>query len=471
MTYVKTADGKILEYREVLDNHIPNSIFNNKMHANTCEIIANNIGNLKGDKRRVFVNLLFMRSNVAKFLTAMQFLQENNFLQVKKVFLPHKLAKAFQDIIRFKVVSLQEAPPCLIDFPSNSRFAAKYVVHHLYRLFGRFYNPQRPKNNAIVRTFVEVTETLHKDRLTDSLCLFFPFSLKIERQWSFLKKCRRSGYQIGFWGVPYSFRDLIKIILDRSEKNIVNFEYNGHLRQGREFAKLKLKNYYTEDDYDASVFLIADILQENGCNVVNAAHGTGQFGPYIACSVFEALNRPQISYYSSFEHNCSIKFLMQDLQLQKQDLGNSLPRCFVFVHSNFKEFGINFSANLQTLIVNKLSNFVKDYKILIKYHPNGKIFENTNIEVVETWEEITEKYSPVFFTLNSTSFFTNYRRGPFVFLGDEIFTPFDRIDRDIEFYHYNELEQVIKNYSEDVYYKREFEKQFRLLDKIQKFVK
>lgn len=463
----QTSKGLYLTEEKIMEL-TPSNIFSTNFHVQTCIKIAELDKSLTHDRKKVYINLLVRKSKLARVITAIRFLTKNKILTFNSVVLPHDLHIKFKPEFSIDRNSEKKIALSLIDNPSTNILIAKYIYHNTYRLIGKIFNPRIIKNDSIVRSFVEVTEQIHKTRLSQSLCLFFPFPFKLSRQLSFYRECKAKNYQVAISGVPYSLKNLIKIFVNRTDQNIVEFEFEAHIKHGKELSRLRLKHYYTEDDYDASAFLIANELMESGCEVINTAHGVNQTCPFINCTIFEVLTRPQLEYYTSFKHTKNISFVFQKNNSSYPNLLNTKSKTkFVFVHGNFKEAGMIYETNLQTKIIQEIERYLDKYTIYIKYHPNGIFFESTNIPILKTFQDIDEESNTVFITINSTSFYSYYHLGVFTFLGDDFCTPFNIVDKDVPFFHYQQVEKLLQDYSNAEFFTSKMQEQYNLINKIQ----
>lgn len=466
--YATTQLGKQIFEDQIL-SLVPSHIFSTALHIETCVIIAESQRSFSGDRKKVYINLLVRKSKKARILTALRFVDTNKMLALKEIHLYSNIGTAFESFFSVPIQYIKNSPNFLIDSPSKSVLTAKYIYHSIYRIIGWKLKWKTIKNNSIVRSFVEVTERIHKDRLKSSLCLFFPFPYKFSRQLAFYKACKEKKYQTAFMGVPYSLKNLITILLKRTDSSIVDFEFEAHYKHGIELSKLNLKHYYTEDDYDASAFLIANELMKNGCEVINTAHGVNQTCPYVNCNVFEVLTRPQYDFYSSFQHtkHISFKFQKKDSISSSCSLEKNRKTVFVFVHGNFKESQIIYESQLQSKIVSELEKNIDSYNVFIKYHPNGYIFESTNIPVLESFDDLNNRYNIVFMTMNSTTFFSHYHLGCFIFLGDDFCNPYTLVDKDVPFFHYQQVEKLLQDYSNAEFFTSKMQEQYNLINRIQ----
>jgi len=459
-----------LVYDEVsLLKLVPQNIFSTKEHVGICESIFNVEKCFSGEEEIVFKNLLCNRSSFAKCVTAIFFLSSKNRFNLQKIKVVDTYYQFISDMFDVEVLSLNCSKNTrLIDYGTKLLFISKYLVHSFYRFVGFFLNPKVFKNNSVLRAWVEVSESIHgKERCQNSTLLFYPFPYKIKRQFDFIKKCLIEKYQVGFSGIPYSFFDLLKILNHLSDKNIVSFESNAHIKHADFFLKKRILNYYTEDDYDASAFIIANRLISFGVNCVNTAHGVNQVTPFIGASTYEALTLPQVAHFSRFEFNKNITFSFQGKKITKSlnsIFRPDIPTNFVFIHGNFIESKMFYEHKLQSQAVKKLAKLIKKEFFFIKYHPNGTFREELTIKEIEDNIQLSGIKNICYIALNSTSYFTFGESGFFTFIGDDLCNPFNIIGNNVPFFKLNELDSLVKSFSKYLTIKNGFENQIKHLN-------
>ena len=436
---------------ESLLNLVPFNVYSTKSHVETCEKLSFFVNKFSGDYEIVFINLLCVRSSFSKCISALKYLNSNkNFvvsnLKVNSVFHDFVLEELNLNVTQIETSSVFR----LINHGSRLLFLLKFLTHKFYILLGYFKNPKKFKNDSVLRAWVEVSENIHGEkRCFDSTLLFYPFPYKLKRQFSFIKKCLNKGYEVGFSGINYSAYDLLKLLIKFNDKNIVNFEANGHIRHAKYLSKRIIKNYYTEDDYDASSFIISKYLIKNGANCINTAHGVNQITPFICATTYEALTIPQVEHFSHFTHNKGINFTFQgkknipniDYVFSRDSSVN-----FVFIHSNFLESNLIYEHEFQSKAVKNLSEIVEKKHLFIKYHPNSVFRENFNVNEISNYE-LSQLSNKCFITIQSTSYFSFGETGTFVFIGDDLMNPFNIVGNGVPFYNIGDLKLLIEYYS------------------------
>jgi hypothetical protein len=448
---------------------VPQNIFSTKKHVEICGGLAEVQNQFSNEDLVVFKNLLCTRSTFAKCITAIYFLSLSGKYELKQIKVLDIYFKFINNMFKCEVFSIKKTNAYrLINYSSKLTITAKYITHSLYFFIGIFVNPKFFKNNSYLRAWVEVSENIHgKDRFRNSTIIFYPFPYKLKRQLSFIKYCIKQKYQIGFSGISYSFIDLIKLLTNMSDKNIVKFEINGYKKHVDLLLKKQITHYFTEDDYDASAFIIANKLIHSGVTCTNTAHGVNQINPFIGASVFEALTIPQVEHFSSFKFNKNISFKFQGKKITNKSclFKNEFGKInFIFIHGNFKENEMIYEHNLQAFALKKIVNYINEENFYIKYHPNGTFRENLKINEIKNNSELDDIENKCFITLNSTSYFHFGESGVFIFIGDDLANPFNIIGKNVPFYKTNELHDMIKYYSNYLNFLTGFENQIKHLN-------
>jgi len=448
MIGVETFDGELITPHQLV-KLVPGHIFHSKQHVETCIILASDNVGQPDDKTKVFINLLVKQSTLAKCITALKFLMQHNSLQCKTLYLPEILKEKLDDdfFACENRVYIKESVN-LIDRLSAKNLLLKSIAHRVYRLIGWRSKRKIAKHTSLVRCYVEVSETLHKNEIMDSLCVFFPFPYKISRQVNFYKSCLRRNYDTAIYGVPYSIWRAFKLFFKKDDASIIDFEYEAYHHHAVELAKFNIKHYYTEDDYVPASFLVGKKLKEAGCRVVNRSHGVGYDCPYICAHSIDVLTKSQINYYKHWNDNTDLVFNFQKREVPNTAvlLSECEEVCYVFMHSNFKDHLLHYEGALQERILKALSNCAKvnQLDICIKYHPNTSIKEELDLPEISSINCIDK--IKVFITINSASFYTYSQYGLFLFFGDELCNPFEIIDPKALFYHINDLDSVLLTY-------------------------
>lgn len=448
MISIETKNGELISSPQLIQL-VPGNIFNSKTHVETCIMLGSKAFPHNDDKNKIFVNLLMRQSNAAKSITALKFLLLQNVVQCKTLYISEMLRNKIDDDF-FADISREYINNCsnLIDRVSTKNLLLKSIAHRIYRIAGWKFKRKASKHSSLVRCYVEVSETIHKNEMASSLCVFFPFPFKISRQINFYKSCLKRGYDTALYGVPYSLWSAFKLIFRKNDISMVNFEYKAYQAHAIELARLNTKHYYTEDDYVAASFLVGKKLQESGCKVVNRSHGVGLDCPFIYTNVFDVLTKPQIEYYKYWNEGKNIQFNIQKRPIQPVNslVSQSDEICYIFMHSNFKDHQLHYEGKLQEEIIKALSFHAEhdNYDIMIKYHPNTSIKEDVNLPEINNVDSINK--IKVFITINSASFYSYLHLGLFIFIGDDLCNPFNLIDENVLFYNINQIKLALSTY-------------------------
>lgn len=439
-----------------LIRRVPASLFSSDLHIEVClKIAQKTYHQLKKEKYlKVYTNLLVRKSTTTKALTALFFLIKKGSITPVKIVLPSQLLTIFStNLKKFQTCIGSQVLNKYVDMPSKKILIAKYLYHKIYRLIGWKFLFGIKRSNNIVRSYVEVSEKIHgTKRMQSSLCMFFPFPYKLTRQLRFVRHCKQKGWDIIFYGLPYSLHLIIRIIFFRKDHDITKLELNAYNKQGQEFIlRGVVGNYYTEDDYDAASFILNEQLRHHGCKVINAAHGVNQTCPFISCSVFEVMTKPQLEFYKKWNRGAKIEYLSQKYVCPLpygNFIGDNSPVLFIFMHSNLLDSGIYYEGQLQEKIIRSLEELCQIYDIRIKYHPNTRLYPATTLKSISHEEIDQDKCIKVFITINSTAFYTYSKYGVFFFIGDELCNPFNIINKNIPFYHLQSINTALEIYSE-----------------------
>ncbi|HIJ94487.1 MAG TPA: hypothetical protein HPP94_01835 [Desulfuromonadales bacterium] len=410
---VLLKDGRTIIFQDIT-NSVSADIYQDDLHYQVCESLADKY-EIEKSLHQVLVNLLALKSFRAREITALCWYIENYKSNIVEVFAYDDVCLSLKsqglgDII---VNQLGIAKVPLVTRRQTITVLVKAILHKLFRLFSR-----KPKVGVdVVRGWVEVTESMYPDIIRTAEVRVYPFPYGIIRQINFINKCRKLGVLWSFDGLPYSFKDIFRIVFapNMFEIAITQLEYNAFSLYSREVMGWNPNTIYTSDEYEVGSVAFYSILTHNNIKSVNTAHGIGWYCPYVAYSEFRVFNHGQGDFYR--KRNSSMALVLRErnnaiLPIDYDSCRNATHVAFVLIHQNFDDFQMPAERSAQLRLGNLIKEASAKCKVpyFVKLHPNTRPSDVTAVsrslwgDPLIEWKTLTG-YRPIFILINSTTFF------------------------------------------------------------------
>lgn len=289
----------------------------------------------------------------------------------------------------------------------------KAVLHRLFRLY-----PGAPERGAtLLRTWVEVSASLYPDALLTGEVLIYPFALNVRRQWRFYRWCRQKKLNMRLAGLPYRPLQILSDIVSRRPNHMIlaRAEVSANASHALELLEHVPREVLTSDEFETGSLALHQVLLAAGVEVINTAHGVGNYCPFVAYSRFRVLSRSQSTFYA--QRNPAIAFDLIPNDSHKLDglppysASSGKPLAVVLVHQSFELTQLVAEGRAQKRIDVLLAQLAAQlgFKYLIKMHPNSRRpkgdgkFGAFAGEPIYDWSSLAS-FRPVFVTINSTVF-------------------------------------------------------------------
>jgi|GEM_PF-3511796 hypothetical protein len=449
--YLKTNENEIIKFSD-LKNNIPSIIYESELHDNICLSIARRkIPDTESDKFKLYVNLLILKSSKAKELTALIFIITNKILNIKEINCNYIERSFFDDFVDTKygikyIASRKESN--FIDAKYKYIiFPIKMLIHRLYRLLRSNIGCK----NHVIKTYVEDTLNFYRKEMDSSTIFLYPFNLNFNRQKQFIKYCKgQHNRNYSLMGNPYSlFYYIFGLMTKNSDMNVVDVERKAYFEHSIELLNWGVKRLFTLDEFETASFITNGNLIKNNVFVLNKTHGVGLYCLYLNYSIIEVYTSRQHYRYKQWNPNIEVLFQKLNILYEHNKNYENEKVKLVFIHRNFKDYGLNYDEKLQKKIFVKLQmiSLRLNLEYCIKLHPNSTKKAKDGYIDFNTKEitDISQIKNPLFITTASSSFYDFLKFGPFIFLSDNILDPRLAFGNDIlSWYNYNNAEDVIR---------------------------
>lgn len=410
-----------------LQDELPSLIYLGSLHVDVCKKIASLQG-YTGDEYRIYVNLLVKHSRAAKNITALISLIEHGNLEVSSIRSNYAVKAVLEDFIdvadiRFSSQNLEHY--AFLQGRVVYKLFVKMVLHRCYRIFFR----KKSLSRSLVRSWVEITETMFGERYDESSILIYPFYLNLNRHLRYIRHCFKSYQQVSLCGLPYRISDWLKIALQPKylDRNYVRFESRAYREHGAELIRLPGSVMYTSDEFEAGAIVMVNEFRARSGRVVNKAHGLSFGCPYVAYDEFTVYNSAQRDYYArlSPDTRFTVKPRINAGFKDNMETDVKAERVIVFIEANYQKLGMTYEARLQEKVIEVIREVAQnlDLRAVIKAHPNRGETEyaaytrQAGITVIKHLNELG-RVNPLFITIASAAYYDFRKFGPFLFVDD-----------------------------------------------------
>lgn len=461
--YILHSDGSFL----ALDDIIISSSFDlyqTAAHYEICHSIAQR-RSADPTIQKVLENLYALKSNTVRKITALVAYLNRTEVPVSRLCVNptvrEMLPKHLTEGIQFTPwVGSAES---LIGWNHVGLLLAKAVLHRLFRWLPSTGNYE----STFVRAWVDSSASLYPSEIRQGTVLVYPFALNLIRQLQFLKWCRREGIKFRLIGLPYSpLKILVDIVARRPNDLILAYaEIAANKRHSKELLDLAPSRLLTSDEFETASIVLYQSLLTAGIEVINTAHGVGNYCPNIAYSEFRVITKAQRDFY--MERNPNIRYTLVNSKIRRpkgllpyaESIGK--PVILVLIHQSFEVSPLRAEEFVQFQLDSELARLSKLFgvKYLIKIHPNShnsrtvrgqRSFQG---ESIRDWSELVA-FRPIFITINSTVFLDVRGVAPVLAFAGPTFDPFLYFTPPIMTFTLQDLESVLRGLlQEDVWLK------------------
>jgi hypothetical protein len=258
---------------------------------------------------------------------------------------------------------------------------------------------------------------MYPTEVREGQVLVYPFALNVMRQVRFLRWCRREGIRATLAGMPYSLPTIVVGLLRRQPIDLLlaEAEIQANADHAQELLAWFPRRLMTSDEFETASMVLYQPVLAAGVQVVNTAHGVGNYCPHIAYTEFRVLTPSQSNFY--VKHNPDIRYeLMATVKQQTKGLTTysskrGKPPAIVLIHQPFEVSPLKAEEAVQWALDAELARVAQSLCIpyLIKMHPNsrnprsGLVSRAFRGEEVRDWASL-DGFRPIFVTINSTVF-------------------------------------------------------------------
>ena len=224
-------------------------IFQREEHYDLAQALAAT-ADLAGPERFVLENLLALKSDAVRDISAALFKYDENPSAVTSVSVPSSLLPILAELrpdVNFQSdASLRST---MIGRRIALTTVAKALLHRLYRLRRKSFR----SGQAAIRAWVDVTLKMYPDEATNSQVRVFPFYLNRQRQRRFVEVLRERSITWSWDGLPYSFAAMLRVVLaapHRRAERLAELEHEGFVRYAGEIIRADIGTVYTSDEFE-----------------------------------------------------------------------------------------------------------------------------------------------------------------------------------------------------------------------------
>lgn len=334
----------------------------------------------------------------------------------------------------------------------------KAVLHRLFRLY-----PGAPaRGGTLLRTWVEVSASLYPDAMLTGEVLIYPFALNVRRQWRFYRWCGQKKLNMRLAGLPYRPLQILSDIVSRRTNHMIlaRAEVSANSNHALELLDHAPRQVLTSDEFETGSLALHQVLLAAGVEVINTAHGVGNYCPFVAYSRFRVLSRSQSTFYA--QRNPAIAFDLIPNDSHKLDglppysASSGKPLAVVLVHQSFELTQLVAEGRAQKRIDAQLAQLSRQlgFTYLIKMHPNSRRPKGDGKsgafagELIYDWSSLVS-FRPVFVTINSTVFLDVRGIAPALAYAGPTFDPGLYFPSPVMTFTFENIESILRHLSED----------------------
>ena len=433
--YVELADGTTLPLSE-LPKRVPYLCFRGTTHLKICHLLADQmLQRWQVDDtttRQVYVNFIAIRSPQARQYTALVELVRNAGLAVQVVGtneLGTILADFLPDGVHWKTDGT--VPEGLLQRKAFSNFAVKSATHALYRWIGWATSTWKGHPQAI-RAYFDIAERVYRDEVDHSLLLTYPFKTNVRRHMRFIIDNVRRGRRVRLTGLPYGLGSAVRVATASKHRDhvLIKAEIRAQRKHADELYDAGIRKLCVSDEARPAAIAFHRRFMERGGESINAVHGIGVYGPYIAFQEARFLNHQQKSYYQPYGTWATARIMNAadpiDVEATYQP---GAPPTIVFFQGNWKNAGKFYEWQVEQRAISEVASIRKELKLdfVIKTHPSlgsDQLRELRALDGVRvTTAPCRDLANPIFVNTLSSAYFDYRSNGPCLFLEDNLLRP------------------------------------------------
>lgn len=430
--YVLHADGRKVSLSAIMCA-TSFDLYQTELHYEVCRALARRRG-VSSVERKVLENLYALKSNATRKATALMAYVQRSAVPVQSVCINpcvrDLLPQAWGEDLDF--LPYAGPPEPIIGWNHVGLLLAKTLLHRLFRLV-----PGEPRRDQVlVRAWVDVSAAMYPQEVRQGQVLIYPFALNLLRQLRFVRWCRRERIALSLQGLPYAPLRILASLLLRQPNDLLlaQAEIHANAQYGAELLRLRPRRVMTSDEFETASLALYEPLLAAGVQVVNTAHGVGNYCPHIAYSEFRVFTQAQSDFYA--RRNLDVRYTplaterrqIKELSPYAQRRGR--PVALVLIHQPFEVSPLKAEEAVQWALDSELARLAQVLCIqyLIKMHPNsrkrrkGLVRRAFQGEAIYAWAAL-EDFRPIFVTINSTVFFDARGVAPVLAFAGPTFEP------------------------------------------------
>lgn len=226
----------------------------------------------------------------------------------------------------------------------------------------------RTLRSSVVIGYVEVTDRIYADKFSSSSLVVLPFFLNVNRQLSFIKNLKKRGVDYQFIGMPYSVRDLWRILVASSDTQLFNIEMSVRIKLAKLLLERGLSEFvYSTDEWDPFASIFHGHMKSEGVKSINTAHGVGFYSPYLDYHEFTVLTNSQLNFYQGLNTDLRLKIASESHHIR--DVSGQGSKV-LYVWQNFHKRLFAYEHEWQLSLTRHLSEIYGN-RLIVKVHPNS----------------------------------------------------------------------------------------------------
>lgn len=406
------------------------SIFEYKADIDTVKpiidlIIRNEFKNqISREKEILLFNLLFLKSDIVFDIYCL--IRKS---KEKKIIISiYGIKEYFMPLLdnNSKIQPTGDLNVSYFENETKLKIIAKHFINRLYFRVSKTREIKLKKFPNLIKTWCDVDIKLHRKIINnkDSFIFIYPFVANIKRGINHIKYIKQNfPNRFSLMGIPYSYTQLIKIILSigiKRDLNLLLYEYEGAIQHLHE---LRLFNViYTSEEFMANNFLINKNLQNHKVEIINIAHGIGLYSPYSCFDTFRTINSYQMRFYNKLSEIKEIKPIYDDPKVENEISVDKEECSFIFIHQNYDDHSDKVKeAIYQDSLLRVLNQYSARCDAYIKFHPNTKNYSK-NI-ILKKYPNLKNYKNgdikkELFLGTLSTSYYSFRSRGIYILIGE-----------------------------------------------------
>lgn len=419
----------------VLVHQVSRSIYLTRSHLEICERLAGKKFS-NPDLNKLYVNLVFQKSEKARQLSALAALIKADKVNVLKV-TSDFITPDFRDVLGSGIdIEFSRNKNCNL---LSKTICITYIIKILLNMFYRlFRNKNLLSSDIVVKAFNRKSEQILGNYFSKAVVLLYPiYPVHFIGDMKFYLHCFLNYDRVSFFGLPYRFSDAIRIIVNcrALDEPLAQIEYAVQLRHANEIIGLDPRLFLTSDqEFGPGSFVLHRYLSSKHCDTICRSHGAWVDCPIIFYDEYHLFCSGQLEFFSL--RNQDVQFILESpheshgkLELQISEVPSKFSPVVIFVHQGFGRSNLSwngnfdYEANFEKKAISSAARICQRLGIefRVKPHPSvgvRKVKKDFRIDTISSMAELNGEH-PIFLNIDSSAFFDFRRLGPTVFVGDE----------------------------------------------------